>query len=1085
MKTKKVMLFMLFFALGLAGCNEVSSESSSVSSEPNSSPSIEDSSSSKESITPSIKPSEPSITPSEPVSDSVIDSSESISESSEELKPEKVYISISDLDKDTDESVYLVTYITGKVNDKIYIESDGQAFEIDNVPIVQFSKCRVGDKVEIELSIQNGIIETKYIKMLSANNKVSDAISLDSLADLQDNLYRKVNIPEVEIIDIEGNIFKNNQEARITISDGINETVVFIPEGLGSTIREGIAKSLSYPIVGDKFTFSNVFVTESDGVAIELSDKKQASYIKAEEVVNPFGNCTPINQIMQEGEYSSRGKVVASSNTQFILMDETGGILVYSPYASSVEVGKYYEIEGDVVVYGEGLEYKNILSPIEIDPIEKINENESIYFDNEFLTNVSNMNLIPCSYIEITGKLEQSGKYTNLILDGFPNYVGSINTSMNLTNYYNKNVVIKGYFTGISASRYIQIVTKEISLAENQQISPTSLEIKGCKDEIEYSDFVTLSTSFIPENSNHNKKVTWSIDDESIATIDFLGRISVKKPGTITVTATSQNGISSTKQITILPQKSKINAISISSSEFEIGLGLNEEYAYKVATIPANATNLQYIDYSIADESIAYINSRGNLVGKKYGRTFIDVVLYGGNSISIPVFVEPTFNLGYETVFNKENKEYQVVSSIEDLRKVFIDASMNQYRTIYIDFNLSKEIDFERLTHSLEEWAYLGNGIGAYDIDNNESLYPSKKIKDQKVEIHFSWLMKEFKDYYETSKGLYGAVEAIPYIPNVLKKNYINSSGKKRPSDFEDFPIVKENNGYMDVYNDVQLWWVLQYDYLPNFVIENSMAEYIYEEAKAILREIITDDMSEIEKCKAIFDYVCERNTYAKDYFRSGQVAYNAPEQSMVAIFQRGRSVCEAYAKLMTVLARIEGIEMYYTTGVGHAWNSVKIDGKYYSICATLADKERTIEEWASEHEINYSYGIHSYRNFLCVNDDFLEYSYNPDYGFSYGLDKIEFSYVDNILSIDKLPGTEYDYIVNDEAELDAIMKQVTDLNLKGKSYIVLCDGGYSISQEHIQKSLNKAGYKGKFDCGVMFERLNGSYDYYVIVFNN
>ena len=143
MKIKKVMLFMLFFALGLAGCNDVSSESNSVSSEPNSSPSIEDSSSSKESITPSVKPSEPSITPSESVPDSAIDSSESISES----EPEKVYISIADLDKDTDESVYLVTYITGKVNDKIYIESDGQAFEIDNVPVVQFSKCRVGDKV--------------------------------------------------------------------------------------------------------------------------------------------------------------------------------------------------------------------------------------------------------------------------------------------------------------------------------------------------------------------------------------------------------------------------------------------------------------------------------------------------------------------------------------------------------------------------------------------------------------------------------------------------------------------------------------------------------------------------------------------------------------------------------------------------------------------------------------------------------------------------------------------------------------------------------------------------------------------------
>ena len=59
MKSKNTILFLLLLTLGLAGCNEVSSEL-------NSSPSIEDNSSSKESITPSVKPSEPSTIPSEP-----------------------------------------------------------------------------------------------------------------------------------------------------------------------------------------------------------------------------------------------------------------------------------------------------------------------------------------------------------------------------------------------------------------------------------------------------------------------------------------------------------------------------------------------------------------------------------------------------------------------------------------------------------------------------------------------------------------------------------------------------------------------------------------------------------------------------------------------------------------------------------------------------------------------------------------------------------------------------------------------------------------------------------------------------------
>ena len=74
MKSKNTILFLLLLTLGLAGCNEVSSEL-------NSSPSIEDNSSSKESITSSVKPSEPSTIPSE--------SSDIPSEPSQEPEPEK------------------------------------------------------------------------------------------------------------------------------------------------------------------------------------------------------------------------------------------------------------------------------------------------------------------------------------------------------------------------------------------------------------------------------------------------------------------------------------------------------------------------------------------------------------------------------------------------------------------------------------------------------------------------------------------------------------------------------------------------------------------------------------------------------------------------------------------------------------------------------------------------------------------------------------------------------------------------------------------------------------------------------------
>ena len=54
---------------------------------------------------------------------------------------------------------------------------------------------------------------------------------------------------------------------------------------------------------------------------------------------------------------------------------------------------------------------------------------------------------------------------------------------------------------------------------------------------------------------------------------------------------------------------------------------------------------------------------------------------------------------------------------------------------------LSKAIDFELLTHVSEEWAYLGNGIGGYDIDNNtvadnEDVRAAPFVLTQDIEIN-------------------------------------------------------------------------------------------------------------------------------------------------------------------------------------------------------------------------------------------------------------------------------------------------------------------------------------------------------------
>lgn len=69
-------------------------------------------------------------------------------------------------------------------------------------------------------------------------------------------------------------------------------------------------------------------------------------------------------------------------------------------------------------------------------------------------------------------------------------------------------------------------------------------------------------------------------------------------------------------------------------------------------------------------------------------------------------------------------------------------------------------------------------------------------------------------------------------------------------------------------------------------------------------------------------------------YYKEGRLygALEFPEDSY------GKAICGNYAALFTALANRIGLEAYYITGVGHAFNLVKIDGQYYYTDPTWLD---------------------------------------------------------------------------------------------------------------------------------------------------
>lgn len=128
--------------------------------------------------------------------------------------------------------------------------------------------------------------------------------------------------------------------------------------------------------------------------------------------------------------------------------------------------------------------------------------------------------------------------------------------------------------------------------------------------------------------------------------------------------------------------------------------------------------------------------------------------------------------------------------------------------------------------------------------------------------------------------------------------------------------------------------------------------------AQNIVNQIITKNMSEFDKAKTIHDYIIMN----VDYDYANYLNDTIPSQSYKALgaLKYKYAVCAGYAKTFQLLCQLAGLECTYVTGDtpsgSHAWNQVKIDGKWYNVDTTWDDPV-SLEKKFDDHRYNrYSY---------------------------------------------------------------------------------------------------------------------------------
>lgn len=113
----------------------------------------------------------------------------------------------------------------------------------------------------------------------------------------------------------------------------------------------------------------------------------------------------------------------------------------------------------------------------------------------------------------------------------------------------------------------------------------------------------------------------------------------------------------------------------------------------------------------------------------------------------------------------------------------------------------------------------------------------------------------------------------------------------------------------------------------------------IYDNAKAVLENILEDGMSDLEKEAEIYDWVLRNVAYDDSHMDALEETVPKSYTPYGGLVDRA-GVCLGYASTFQVLTELAGVECITVLGTGHstephAWNMVRLNGEWYGVDAT------------------------------------------------------------------------------------------------------------------------------------------------------
>jgi len=292
--------------------------------------------------------------------------------------------------------------------------------------------------------------------------------------------------------------------------------------------------------------------------------------------------------------------------------------------------------------------------------------------------------------------------------------------------------------------------------------------------------------------------------------------------------------------------------------------------------------------------------------------------------------------------------------------------------------------------------------------------------------------------------------------------------------DYDNFASDKQYL-YTVVQTSEDLYWAVENKIVPVFDSTKSSAYVIYNQAKTVLRGLISDDMTDYEKTLCIFEWICDNTVYDHtSYTMKAGYSESVANYPMLlpcfyleGVFTTGYSVCDGFSKAYSLMCNMIGIDCIRIVGDakvggssgGHAWNKVKVD---FNLDDNVAGNYYLVDITWTEIASNNSTEILSHEYFL-VDDEYCKNTHFPhEERFKFQKYKTNGKYnyyLDNKFSYNS---ANHDYVISSDEEMSTMFEYFMETS--GETIEVVFDLDYMIAYYESVNGANSYCSSNKID---------------------